>query len=295
MKRKLNTAKTGISETTAATLIVAVALLGLLAGASLQPAKEPEKELTPVLVNEFDMVQIPVPLAPVPAGVSGKEIALTMMDFPAHQVPLGALRDIADYHDAIARHPLPARIPLFPENFSFEKSLPNPVMSRIPEGMRAITLYVDVASAVEGWAGSGSHVDVLLVEDDKTTVIAENVEILSAERSVTPVEGDSPSVPRTVTILVNQYQALAIATAVPRGRLAFALRPPDDSGGWSQKVFNASHLVGAARVAAPAEVSGYVKFTDEEGNRKGFALSDGRWIKAHQIPAGILVGRDKNE
>lgn len=77
-------------------------------------------------------------------------------------------------------------------------------------------MRVDATSSVEGWAGSGSLVDVLLIQKDRTTVVAEKVKVLSSERSSSPVEGGaSPSVPSTATLLVTQEQCLAINTAIP--------------------------------------------------------------------------------
>ena len=55
---------------------------------------------------------------------------------------------------------------------------------------------------------SALQVMAVLVEQSQTTVIAEKVKVLSAERSVTPVEGsEAPSVPSTITLLVTVVPA----------------------------------------------------------------------------------------
>lgn len=73
--------------------------------------------------------------------------------------------------------------------------------------------------------GGFRFVSGILIQRDKTTVIAEGVKILSSERSVSPVEGNAaPNVPSTATILVTQEQCLAINTAVSLGRLSFSLK-----------------------------------------------------------------------
>ena len=181
------------------------------------------------IVAAYDMVEVPVPVQPVLAGTRVSDITFRRISYPRHQVPAGAVLDPGHLRDSISATVLPANMPLFAENFSKRMPGINPVVERIPPGMRAMTIRVDATSAVEGWAGSGSVVDVLLVTHDKTAVIAEQVKVLSAERVVTPVEGaSSPQVPSTATLLVNQEQCLAINTAIPLGKIAFALRSP----GW---------------------------------------------------------------
>jgi Flp pilus assembly protein CpaB len=156
-----------------------------------------------------------------------------------------------------------------------------------------MTIKVDATAAVEGWAGSGSIVDVLLIERDRTSVVAEKVRILSAERSVIPVEGQAmPNVPSTVTILVSQEQCLAINTAIPRGRIAFALRGTRDDASWTDTTFTAQRLgnsVSDEAARGESNINGFVSFT-EGGETRAYALSKGKWINTEVIPQGALVG-----
>jgi len=239
----------------------------------------------PVVVAEFDTVQIPVPVEPVVVGTRVKDIKFKTVTFPKHQVPLGSITTLADVSEAVVVASLPANVPLFRPNLSFNATGTNPVTERIPPGMRAMTVRVDATAAVEGWAGSGSVVDVLLVERDRTTVVAENVKILSAERSVTPVEGQgTPNVPSTVTLLVTQEQCLGINTAIPRGRIAFALRSTSDQDQWRDPVFNASQLSGPKDSGSEARqaVEGYLTL-----DGKNFAVMKGRLVPVD----GTIPGR----
>ena len=133
---------------------------------------------TPV-VGQFDTVNIPVPYEPVTAGTILHDVKFQLVAFPRHQVPKGAVFDIEPYRSSMAIAPLPANLPIFAKNLSVNPSASNPVIERIPEGMRAITVKVDATGAVEGWASSGAIVDVLLVTGEGTNVIAEKVKILS--------------------------------------------------------------------------------------------------------------------
>jgi len=251
----------------------------------------------PPVVAEFDTVAVPVPVAGVAAGTKVKAVRFRTVRYPKHQLPPGAIVDVTPHLEAVTMAPLPASLPLFEENLS-RGGVSNPVIERIPAGMRAMTIKVDATAAVEGWAGSGAIVDVLLVERDRTAVVAEKVRILSAERSVSPVEGAAaPSVPSTVTLLVTQEQCLAINTAIPRGRIAFALRSNEDEESWSSTLFTADRLKGNA---LPSEVrSSITGFAAVKGAApRSFALANGRWIPTEVIPEGFLAaepGRETGE
>ena len=238
------------------------------------------------IVAEFDTVEVPVPAHYVEAGTRIQDIRFSTIAFPTHQIPEGALLDISGLEQAKTLLPLPARLPLFPENLSVSGVRGNAVIDRIPEGMRAITIRVDATTVVEGWAGSGAVVDVLLVEDDRTTVVAELVTILSAERSVHPVAGEeTPVVPSTVTLLVSQEQALAVNTALPRGRITFALRSLRDESAWNDRIYTSERFRRGSATAEPPRVRGYVSL-DGKG---AYALADGKWVRTKVRPTGFMV------
>ena len=247
----------------------------------------------PVIAPEFDIVRLPVPAAVVPAGARVRDIRFKMVSFPRHQVPQGALESLDGLTESAAVAPLPANLPIFAENFSAQASANNPVVERIPPGMRAMTVRVDATSSVEGWAGSGSIVDVLLIEKERTAVVAEKVKILSAERSVSPVEGSSsPNVPSTVTLLVTQEQCLAINTAVPLGHIAFALRSSRDEAAWMTTSFSAQRLRERPQAAAQDEIiTGFASVQDAEAVRS-YALSEGRWVRSESVPDGFFPARE---
>ncbi len=256
----------------------------------------PDK-IVPTIVAQFDTIDIPVPTRFIPIGTKVSAIEFKKVAFPRHQVPHGALISVENFLNATAITPLPANLPLFEQNLSLSAAASNPVVERIPAGMRAMTIKVDATSAVEGWAGSGSIVDVLLIEKSRTSVVAEKVQILSAERSVSPVDGGvSPQIPSTVTLLVTQEQCLAINTAVPLGRIAFALRNAGDDSSWSDISYTAERLKGApSSPRGAATINGYIALQDEKGARQRYALSEGRWIRTEVVPEGFFATRERTE
>jgi Flp pilus assembly protein CpaB len=260
----------------------------------VRPSAPGQATAATVVVGEYDIVRLPVPAAPVPAGTRVKQIQFRYVPFPKHQVPTGALTSVEPVLEGVSIAALPANLPLFRENFSLVSGSQNPVIEQIPQGMRAMTVRVDATAAVEGWAGSGAIVDVLLLEKDRTTVVAEKVKILSAERSVAPVDGAAaPSVPSTVTLLVTQEQCLAINTATPRGKLAFALRSLQDEDSWSDTVYTAERLKGGRSTRdTRATISGYVS-VDGEAKREAFALADGKWVKTQVVPEGFFPAGER--
>lgn len=285
-----------LKERRSGTSILGFGLLALAVVLSLRsfyPADSSSVEIVtnnPV-VGRFDTVAIPVPVEPIRAGTRLGDANFQVVRYPQHQVPEGAVLDVEQVKDGIALATLPAHLPVYQANISAKASVSNAVIDRIPEGMRAMTIRVDATSAVEGWASSGAIVDVLLVTKEGTSVVAEKVKILSAERSVSPIQAVSnPSVPSTVTLLVTQSQCLAINTAVPQGKIAFALRSLGDEGGWLERRLDTERFNGELRGKQKTTVHGVIRVEGEEG--ESFALSsDGRWIATEQVPEGFLISK----
>lgn len=275
-----------------AMLAVAVVIASIIF--SRQSDREVSAEVISVspVVGQFDTVSVPVPIEPVSAGMILKDVRFTQVSFPRHQVPVGAVLEIKPFLASMAIAPLPANLPIFEKNLSMNPSASNPVIDRIPDGMRAITVKVDATGAVEGWASSGAIVDVLLVTGEGTRVVAEKVRILSAARSVNPIQNSSSDrVPSTVTLLVTQEQALTITTAAPHGKITFALRSLGDQGRWAERRYDRERLHGRDSEKPEERVEGFFRVEGEKARQ--YALRGGRWIRTEVVPAGW--GEEDNE
>ncbi len=249
----------------------------------------PVVERQRAFVPEFNVVHIPVPQGPVPAGTHVRDIPVRMEPFPEHQLPEAAVRDLGTWRDAVALVALPGGLPIVTSNLGSPDEVSNPIVGRIPPGMRAMTVRVDATAAVEGWVRSGSIVDVLLVQPSRTTVVAEQVKVISAERSLSPGdESTQAPIPSTVTLLVTQDQCLAINTAVALGKIAFALRSARDPDTWRTTQFSADSLSHDRKPSSGARVSGVVS-VGSGPEKKSFALVDGAWVPTEGIPAGFLL------
>lgn len=245
-------------------------------------------------VPEFNVVQVPVPRGPVPAGMNVRDIPVRMESFPEHQLPEAAVRDLGAWREAVTLVALPGGLPIVGSNLGSPDEIANPIVGRIPPGMRAMTVRVDATAAVEGWVRSGSIVDVLLVQSSRTTVVAEQVKVISAERSLSPGdESTQAPIPSTVTLLVTQDQCLAINTAVALGKIAFALRSARDPDTWRTTQFSADSLSYDRKPASSARVNGVVS-VGRGAEKKSFALVDGAWVPTESIPAGFLLGESSD-
>jgi pilus assembly protein CpaB len=241
--------------------------------------------------GEAKIVTVLVPRRDLGAGARLRAEDFEAVRFDDRAVPLDAVTSTELVRGASPLRMLPAGLPVSSALLAYENlSGPNAVVERIPPGMRAITVKVDATAAVEGWAGSGSIVDVLLIEKNRTSVVAEKVRVLSAERSVSPLEsGATPNVPSTVTLLVTQEQALAINTAIPLGRISFALRNAGDDAPWKSTTYSADRILvpDASDARRGNAVTGYAS-VKQGGAVRRFALANGKWLPTSSPPDGFL-------
>jgi Flp pilus assembly protein CpaB len=235
-------------------------------------------------VSEFDVVEVPVPERPVPAGTLVRDITVRIEKFPSHQLPSGAVRDLGLFRDSVALVALPGGLPIVDANIGNMDESTNGMVGKIPPGMRAMAVKVDATGSVEGWARTGSIVDVLLVEKNRTIVVAERVRVLSTERSTSPIEEHPGApIPSTVTLLVTQEQCLAINTAAPLGKIAFALRSGRDGERWRDTEFSSDDLSSEKGSKGSSKIAGMATFR-KNGKDERFALVDGSWIPADGVP-----------
>ncbi|MCB0310993.1 MAG: hypothetical protein KDD42_07150, partial [Bdellovibrionales bacterium] len=134
----------GSKQSSLAMICLAIGVVLFAFVVSKRSAPLEARENSTQIVAQYDTVPVPVPAEPVPAGVKLSKVRFVNIQFPRHQLPDGAITEIAAFRDSSTLVPLPARLPLFPENLSGEAGdSSNPVIERIPPGMRAMTVRVD--------------------------------------------------------------------------------------------------------------------------------------------------------
>ncbi|MCC6932467.1 MAG: Flp pilus assembly protein CpaB [Deltaproteobacteria bacterium] len=213
-------------------LLIIVAIVSVTLIVKSRPQVAAATPPATVTVSD-ETVSIPVPVRNVAKGEKLKDVEFVSIKWPASRVSAEYVIDLELIKNSSALTSLPKYLPLPQAAISTAAQDSNAVVEGIPEGMRAITVKVDAESAVEGWARSGNYVDVIVIKNSpdvsvglETRVIAENIRILSAGRSAASgdVGATAPQAPNTVTLLVNQEDALKIKTATSVGKLTFSLR-----------------------------------------------------------------------
>jgi Flp pilus assembly protein CpaB len=244
------------------------------------------KSNTVKLDNEFsgEVGLLPVPVRAIARGEKLANVEFIRVKWPIQQVADRYIKAIDGYKNHIAQVSIPAYLPVPLSAITDRETEVNVVVERIPEGMRAITVKVDLEAAVEGWARSGNYVDVIVVRKASTVddgmeaqVIAENVKILSAGKSV---ESNSlnPPTPATITLLVNQQDALRIKAASSLGKLVFSLRGVGDQAPTVSRVLNQKQLLGGEyRIPKVQKYKGFARGPDGKTYR---LISENEWVSA---------------
>ena len=141
--------------------------------------------------------------------------------------------------------------------------------SKIPQGMRAVTLRSDEVVGVAGFLIPGSHVDVLVTyhtvatPEPLTATVLQNVVALAAGHEVQPDPTGKPSDVTVVTLLLNPEDAQRAVLASAQGQIHFVLRSGADQTTSSTTPVMLSQLAGhparagraAARASQPAAPS----------------------------------------
>lgn len=239
------------------------------------------------VANQVDIVRLPVPIAPVPRGTRVGDIGVKYTDWPSSNNVEQYINDETELKQSTARSFLVAGVPVARGSVSTDPLDANAVAEKIPVGMRAITVSVNEEAAIEGWAQSGSYVDVIALtrrEEDsgmEARVIAENVKILSAGRSTVPHGGaeTAPGAPDTVTLLCQQEDCLRIKMATKVGNITFSLRGMIDQEPTQAVALSQDGLLGSGVQISPEnmEFKGYAKGPD--GSMYVLKRGDARWSK----------------
>jgi len=165
---------------------------------------------------------------------------LKMVEWPSNQHLDGAFAKADGLVGRVLLYPLPPDQPIT------EKQLANPaagigMSTRIPTGMRAISLKSDEVMGVAGFMMPGTHVDVLVTyrtgntNDQETQTVLQDVQILAVDQKTAPDPQGKPVTANVVTLLVNPDDAEKAVLAAAQGSVHFVLRNGTDHNRVSDK------------------------------------------------------------
>jgi Flp pilus assembly protein CpaB len=226
MTRKLLSTREGTFAFATLAGLIAVGLLLAFMGAYRNSVDEGAQPVTVLVARES-----------LPKGASGDVIAekgqFQATGFKRDQVKEGAVTDPASLRGQVAVHNLVRGQQLTVSDFSRPK---NPVLSRLADDQRAMTLPLDAAHGMAGQIQTGDHVDVFAgfqvqpVGSGGRThpvlrVLLQDVEVLQAPPA--PKQGGLSGGGQTqnVVLRVSDKDAPQLAFSSDNGKLWISLRP----------------------------------------------------------------------
>ena len=212
-------------------LIISAFFLAIFVILGIFLFKQGESGGPAVIENTTDNVNMVGVLLPVRQIQEGEKLGRDMFkrEFRSRfELSDGHVSDLVQIDGRFARTLILPGQPLYREYIT-QYSPNNPIVLKIPDGFRAISINVTATSGVEGWIRPGSLVDVqwiTKVNGQETLVkLVDRAEVLSSEKSSEVVNTPTiVAVPTTVTLLVSTPDADKIALARNKGRLNLVLR-----------------------------------------------------------------------
>jgi pilus assembly protein CpaB len=184
---------------------------------------------------------------------------LKLVDWPT-SVPLqGAFPTVEGLAGRTVLYPISPGEPLLERQLS-APGAGSGLTTKIPEGMRAISLRSDEIVGVAGFLQPGTHVDVLVTlrsvgptQEPVTSTVLQDVEVLAAGQKMQPDPEGKPTTTTVVTLLVKPEDAEKVVLASSMGSVHFILRNGTDRETVDGQPVQLSALGGTAPVApAPA-------------------------------------------
>jgi pilus assembly protein CpaB len=183
------------------------------------------------------MAKIAVAVVDLPLASKIKPEDLTLADWPADHLPMGAVRDPKELVGRILLSRAVAGQPVLPGMLA-AKNAGNGLAAVVPSNMRAMAVRVDDIVGVAGFIHPDDRVDVLVTmtpsrpgAQTTTKIFMQNVKVLAVGQEVEANDqARMHANPATVaTLLVSPQDAERLALATSQGRLLLTLRSWTDS------------------------------------------------------------------
>lgn len=226
--------KSKIFALAALALVIACVVAALMLISNNQKVEPSPKPVAVERNPEINMVEVLLPVRDIEAGTALEPALFKRNIRPSLGLSEKTLHDFEEIKGLFARSLIVANQPIT-RDYVTNRPPVSGVSAKIPEGYRAVTIKVDVRTAVEGFVKPGSKVDVSWISSvngkPTLTLIVQNAQVLSVERSErSESTSASASPPSTATLLVTAQDAQKIQLASMEGSLSLSLRGDSDSG-----------------------------------------------------------------
>ena len=192
-------------------------------------------------------------------GVKLDRAMLRVVRYPKDAVPEGAYASLDSVLGQTTKVFMGAREPVTAIKMS---SRGGGLSMLVRPSMRAASLEVNQVSGVSGFVLPGDRVDVLVTidarnmnDDAVTRTVLQNTEVLAAGQK-TEQQDNKPITVQAVTLLVSPEGAETLALALHEGKVALALRNPEDQDQTEVASLSTRQMLGHVAAAAPARVAG---------------------------------------
>src|SRR3954470_865274 len=272
--------------------IFAVLAIAILAGGGLAYGTYNMMNNQPVKTVTTPTQPVVVAAADISLGAELRKEDLTVVNFPAGQVPEGVFARVTDVVGRGVISPFVKNEVVIPAKLA-SKEAGSGLPPVIPEGMRALSVRVNEVIGVAGYVLPGTRVDVLATanptsqqNDITTKLILSNVQVVTAgTRLEQDQEKGKPMQVTVVTLLVFPEQAERLALASTEGKIQLALRNPLDQGAPETPGIRPGTLLGLVK-AAP------VKLASASSSRKPGVPVTQQAVSA-QAPTVEMIRGDK--
>lgn len=232
-----------------------------------------------------DLSQVVVAKETLKFGDTLTEDKLKLVSWPKEAMPEGAfnsIEEILESGDRKVIKSMEANEPLLLSKVSGENGNGG-LAGLISEGMRAVTIPVDLVKGVGGFVQPGDSVDIVFTQRDRETgaqtakIIMEKVKVLSVDQQADTRTNIAKEV-KSVTLETDAAGAQKLALASEVGRLSLLLRSAGDDSSTEGKI---------------------VSFDEIDPNPKSQsrsaaeAVADGGEAEAEGFLSSLLKGQEK--
>lgn len=250
--------------------------------------------------GNVDMASVVVAAAPLRFGEKITADKLKEIPWPKDAVPPGAFGKIVEVTGSGDRKAIKAMEPGEPV-LAVKLTGANGragLAGIIAEGMRAVTIPVDMVNGVGGFVMPGDRVDIVLTrrdreEGDQTAkILMENVKVLSIDQQADS-RADQPVVAKSVTLETDAEGAQKLALATSLGRLSLLLRGAGDEERVASGELSGGDLDGKPKKAGAAD-AGLLSFLKQEKKFATIKVIRGEDERSHTVPIAD-TGKNENE
>ena len=176
-----------------------------------------------------------------------------LIDWPANLPLQGSFTKPEEVVGRTVQYPLSAGQPIVEHNLA-AAGAGTGLSTRIPDGMRAISLRSDQIVGVAGFLQPGTRVDVLVTYHNPTSqmpitsTVLQDVQILATGQKMQADPDGKPATTDVVTLLVDPNDAERVVLASAQGTVHFVLRNGQDHAQVADSPAQVSELGGGSLI-----------------------------------------------